>query len=161
MARNPINRLLRHSEGNVAVTFALVMIPIIFLCGMALDYGSAIYKLQRLNAAADSAALAAVSPSLMNQSTSQAKTIATNVFSAQASAIAGLTYNPPTITITQNGLARSATVSFTASSANVFPNVLRQAAWPLSGTASAGASSAANIDFYVMLDNSPSMALAA
>jgi len=154
-------RLLRQGEGNVAITFALCIVPLVFLIGMALDYASAIARQQRLNAAADSAALAAVSPSLMNQSTTQAKTVATNVFSAQASAVTGVTSATPTVTITQNGLARSATVSFTASSTNVFPSVLGQASWPLTGTSTAGSASAANIDFYMMLDNSPSMALAA
>lgn len=156
-----IRRLLRHRGGNVAIIFALALVPIIFLCGMALDYASAIYRLQRLNAAADSAALAAVSPSLMNQSPGKAKKVAADVFTGQASAISGVTSVNPTVTLTQNGLARSATVSFTASSTNFFPSILRQTAWPLSGTATAGASSAANIDFYVMLDNSPSMAIAA
>jgi len=154
-------RFLRHSRGNVAITFALCIVPIVFLIGMALDYASAIARQQRLNAAADSAALAAVSPSLMNQSAAQAKTVATNVFSAQASAVTGVTSATPTVTITQNGLARSATVSFTASSTNVFPSVLGQTSWPLTGSATAGSATAANIDFYVMLDNSPSMAIAA
>ena len=156
-----VGRLLRQREGNVAITFAICIVPIVFLVGMALDYASAITRQQRLNAAADSAALAAVSPSLMSQSANQAKTVATNVFSAQASAVGGVTSATPTVTITQNGLTRSAIVSFTASSTNVFPNLLGQASWPLSGTATAGSASAANIDFYVMLDNSPSMAIAA
>lgn len=161
MLRDLASRLLRQHRGNVAVTFALSLIPIVFLCGMALDYASAIYRLQRLNAAADSAALSAVSPSLMSQSASQAQTVATNVFSAQAAAVTGVSAATPTVTVTQNGLARTATVSFTANSTNFFPSVLRQTAWPLSGTSTAASSTAANIDFYVMLDNSPSMALAA
>src|SRR5215469_13951716 len=161
MLQNLVDRLLRHRQGNVAITFALALIPLVFLIGMALDYASATSKLQRLNAAADSAALAAVSPSLMSQSTTQAQAVATNVFTAQASAVTGVTSASPTVTITQTGLARSATVSFTASSTNVFPSVLGQASWPLAGTATAGSALAANIDFYMMLDNSPSMALAA
>src|SRR5690242_13522643 len=141
-----IGRFVRHRRGNVAITFALCIVPIVFLMGMALDYASAIARQQRLNAAADSAALAAVSPSLMSQSTAQAKTVATNVFSAQASAVTGVTGATPTVTITQSGLSRSATVSFTASSTNVFPSVLGQASWPLTGTSTAGSASAANID---------------
>src|SRR6185369_11008428 len=98
MLRALTGRLLRHAQGdnqgNVAVTFALSLVPLVFLGGMALDYASSTSRLQQLNAAADSAALAAVSPSLMSQSTSQAKTVATNVFSAQASAITGVTATP-------------------------------------------------------------------
>jgi Flp pilus assembly protein TadG len=44
--------LLRQREGNVAITFAVCIVPIVFLIGMALDYASAIARQQRLNAAA-------------------------------------------------------------------------------------------------------------
>jgi Flp pilus assembly protein TadG len=124
MFRTAVERFLRQTRGNVTMTFALSLVPLVFLSGMALDYASSTSRLQRLNAAADSAALAAVSPSLMSQTTTQAKTVATNVFSAQASAIPGVTSATPTVTITQNGLARTATVSFTASSTNFFPSIL-------------------------------------
>jgi len=83
MFRTAVERFLRQTRGNVAMTFALSLVPRVFLSGMALDYASSTSRLQRLNAAADSAALAAVSPSLMSQTTTQAKTVATNVFSAQ------------------------------------------------------------------------------
>jgi len=159
--RDLCRRLFRHCDGNVAVIFALCLIPLVFLAGMALDYAAAIQKLQRLNAAADSAALAAVSPALANQTATQAQTVATNLFNGQASAITGLTGIAPTVTISQNGLARTATVTFAANSANSFPNVLGQTSWPLSGSATANSTAAPNIDFYMMLDNSPSMAIAA
>jgi len=161
MRRNHIDRFLRDGSGNIALTFALAMVPAVFLCGMTLDYASAIYKQERLNSAADSAALAAVSPSLATQTTTQAAAVATNVFSAQASAVSGVTYSAPKVTVTQSGLTRTATVTYTATSTNVFPSVLGQAAWPLAGTATASSSSAPNIDIYMLLDNSPSMALAA
>jgi Flp pilus assembly protein TadG len=37
-----VDRLLRQREGNVAITFAICIVPIVFLVGMALDYASAI-----------------------------------------------------------------------------------------------------------------------
>jgi Flp pilus assembly protein TadG len=161
MFRDPVRQLFRHRKGNVAVIFALSMIPVVFLSGMSLDYAAATQKQQRLNAAADAAALAAVSPALMTQTTTQAQTVATNFFTGQASAITGATVNAPVVTITQSGLTRTATVTFSASSANSFANVLGQTSWPLSGTATAASTTAPNIDFYVMMDNSPSMAIPA
>src|SRR5690349_3323043 len=107
MSRDHVRRLLRERKGNVAVMFALTTIPVVFLAGMALDYAAAIQKLQRLNAAADSAALAAVSPALMSQTTSQAQTVAANFFTGQVSVISGVTVAAPTVTISQNGLART------------------------------------------------------
>jgi Flp pilus assembly protein TadG len=156
-----VRRLCRDRSGNIAITFALSMIPLGFLAGMALDYATAIQKLQRLNAAADAAALAAVSPALMTQTTTQAQTVATNFFTGQVSTILGTTVAAPTVTVTQSGLVRTATVTFTASSANTFATMLGKTSWPLSGTATASSSAAPNIDFYMMLDNSPSMAIAA
>jgi Flp pilus assembly protein TadG len=161
MRRHCIRRLIGNRNGNVALTFALTLIPIVFLTGMTLDFGVAIQKRAKLNAAADSAALAAVTRTMMNQSTAQATTAATNIFNAQASAISGATVGAPTVTITQSGLTRTATVAYTGSSANSFPSILNQAAWPLSGSATASATVAPNIDFYMLLDNSPSMAIAA
>ncbi|WP_423863392.1 TadE/TadG family type IV pilus assembly protein [Bradyrhizobium sp.] len=161
MFRDLVRRLLRHRAGNVAVVFALSMVPVVFLCGMALDYSAATQKQQRLNAAADAAALAAVSPALMTQTIAQARTVATNFFTGQASAITGATFNAPVVTVTQSGLTRTATVTFSASSANSFANVLGKTSWPLSGTATASSAASPNIDFYMMLDNSPSMEIAA
>ncbi len=154
-------------RGTVAMTFALSLIPIIFLGGMGLDFSSAVQKRARLNAAADAAALAAVTPAMMTQSNTAAQTAATNMFNAAAANMTGVTIQPPTVAVTNSGLVRTITVSYTATSTNTFPNVLAlltktsESTWPISGTATATSYSAPNINFYLMLDNSPSMAIAA
>ena len=79
----------------------------------------------------------------------------------QASTVTGLNYSVPTINITQNGLVRTATVSYTASSANAFSGVLGNKSWPIAGSSTATSSYSPNVDFYLLLDNSPSMAIAA
>ncbi|WP_204277510.1 hypothetical protein, partial [Enterobacter hormaechei] len=53
------------------------------------------------------------------------------------------------------------TVAYTAQSINNFPGVLGKDTWQISGSATAKASSAPNMNFYLLLDDSPSMALAA
>ena len=156
-----IRRCLLDRRGNVAIIFALALVPVIFLAGMAMDFTSALGKRTLLNAAADSAALSAVSPAMMNQTVATAQTTAQNVFMGQASTVAGANYSAPTVSVTQNGLTRTATVSYSASSVNSFPNVLKQTAWPITGTATATATVPPNIDFYLLLDNSPSMNIAA
>jgi Flp pilus assembly protein TadG len=60
-------RLCRNRDGNVAMIFALSIIPIIFFAGLGLDFAAATQKRVKLNAAADAAALAAVAPGMMNQ----------------------------------------------------------------------------------------------
>jgi len=156
-------RFLRDRSGNVAIIFALSLIPIILLTGMGLDFSSAADKRIQLNAAADAAALVVVTPAMMAQSVSQAQTAAQNIFMGQASNVKNLNYSTPTVTITQTngGLTRTVTVNYTAYSVNAFPNVLGQSTWPIQGSSSATSTSMPNINFYLVLDNSPSMNIAA
>ena len=150
-------------KGNAAIILALSLVPAVFLIGMALDYSSAIQRRSQLNAAADAAALAAVTPSMMTQSDAAAQTAATNIFNAEASAMNGVSNTSPTVTITSSngGLTRTALVSYSASSVNNFPGVLGQSIWTISGSSTATATAAPNINFYLLLDNSPSMDLPA
>ena len=167
MLREFVSRFVHDRKGNVAIIFALSLIPCVFLIGMGIDFGSAMEKRIRLNAATDAAALAAVTPAMMNQSASTATAAAQNLFNAQASTLSGLSYSTPTVTITNTALARTVTVSYTAYSINSFPNVLGlltgspKETWTITGSSQATSSTAPNIDFYLLLDNSPSMAIAA
>jgi Flp pilus assembly protein TadG len=167
MFRVVIHRFIRDRNSSMAVVFALSLLPIIFLTGMAMDFTSAAQKRTRLNAAADAAALAAVTPNMMTQSNTVALTAATNIFNTDAASISGATVTPPTITITNAGLVRTVTVSYTATSTNAFPNVFSlltktsSTTWPIAGSSKATSYSAPNINFYLLLDNSPSMDIAA
>ena len=156
-----VARFRDERKGNVAIIFGLSLVPMVFLGGMALDFSSAIQKRTRLNAAADAAALAAVTPAMMTQSDQVVMTAAQNMFAAQASNIPALNYNPPTVTVTDNLLTRTVTVSYAASSINTFAGILGEANWALSGSSQASSSAAPNINFYLLLDNSPSMELPA
>jgi Flp pilus assembly protein TadG len=157
-----IFRLLRDRKANVAVMFAIIMVPCIYLLGMALDYTQALRKQSQLNAATDAAAIAAIRPAMLTQPDSVAQATALAVFSATANSLPGLTGIPsPTITITDAGLGRTITVSYNANSINNFPILLGSPAWPIRGSSTAKASSAPNLNFYLVLDDSPSMAIGA
>jgi Flp pilus assembly protein TadG len=75
-------RFIASRDGNVAITFSLVLVPTIYLLGMALDYTQAYRKQSQLDDAADAAAIAAVTPAMMAQSVSVATTAAQNIFNA-------------------------------------------------------------------------------
>jgi len=161
MLNTTIRRFIRRREANVAITFALASLPTIYLLGMGLDYSSAVRRQSQLDAAADAAAIAAVTPAMMAQDTQVATTAATNVFNAKAVGLAGLQSTPtPTVTITNNGLVRTATVAYTAQATNNFPTLLGQTSWAIGGSSSASATVMPNINFYLLLDSSPSMAIA-
>jgi Flp pilus assembly protein TadG len=161
--RRPLARFATSEQANVAVIFAIMLFPTVYLLGMTLDYTQAQRRQSQLDAAADAAAIAAVTPSMMAQSTTVAQTTATNIFNATANAIAGgLTGNPAlTVNVGNVGLVRTATVTYTANSSNAFPTLLGAPVWPIKGSATASASGAPNINFYLLLDDSPSMGIAA
>ncbi|MEZ2143077.1 pilus assembly protein TadG-related protein [Bradyrhizobium sp. DN5] len=162
MLRRVVLRFARDRKANVAIIFALMMVPTVFLLGMTLDYTLALRKREQLNAAADAAAIAAVRPAMLTQTdTAVVKSTAEAVFAAKAN-LPGLSAVPtPTVTVTDSGLARTITVSYTAESINNFPGVLGKQTWQVAGSATAKASSAPNMNFYLLLDDSPSMAIAA
>jgi Flp pilus assembly protein TadG len=167
MLRVLVRCFIRDRGGSMSVVFAVSLLPLIFLIGMGLDFTTAAQKRARLNAAADAAALAGVTPQMMTQSNTAAITAATNMFKAEAASVTGATVSAPTITLTNSGLVRTVTVSYTATSTNTFPNIFAlltktsSTTWPLAGSSTATSYSAPNINFYLLLDNSPSMAIAA
>jgi Flp pilus assembly protein TadG len=158
-----IGRFRRDRKANIAVIAALTMVPIIFLLGMTLDFTQALRKKEQLDAAADAAVIAAVRPAMLIQSDAVAQSTANAIFMSVANAIPGLVATPtPTITITDSGLQRTVSVSYNAASINNFPKVLvNTAAWPINGSATAQASSAPNMNWYLLMDDSPSMGIGA
>jgi Flp pilus assembly protein TadG len=158
-----LRRFAKDEVANVAMIFALSLVPVIFLTGMGVDYTLAIDRQTQLDAAADAAALSAVTPTMMAGTTTAAQTAAINTFNAQAAGVANTNYNPANVTVTvaTNGSVRTVTVSYTAKSVNTFPNVLGMTTLTIGGTSQATAGLAPNIDFYLLLDDSPSMAIAA
>jgi Flp pilus assembly protein TadG len=163
-----MRRFLRDRRGNTALIFALSLIPIMFLTGMGIDFSSAASKRIRLNAAADAAALSMVTPTAMSETCAQAQAAAQNVFMGEASLVSGASYGAPTFSGCQdNATTRTVTVSYTAYSENAFPNILGlltktpEMTWTVGGSSTATATTAPNINFYLLLDNSPSMDIAA
>lgn len=159
-----LRRLVRDSRGNVAMMFAAALFPLVFLVGMAVDYTMASDRQAQLNGFADAAALSAVTPTMMAQSNTTAKTQAQNTFNGQASQLSGITYNTKNLTVsvtTNSGGTRTATVSYTASAPTYFSSLVGVTQINLSGTATATAGLPPNINFYLLLDDSPSMAIAA
>lgn len=160
-------RLMHHQRGNVLVIVGFAIMPMAIGTGMVVDYSKAARLQTKLNAIADAAALSAVTSTMMKKTTSDAKNQATSLFRAQATGINGLVFDPATqltVTITDlsgTGVDRQAYVSYTAQSTNSFGAILGMSAIPIGGTATAKAAESPNIDFYLMVDTSPSMAIPA
>ncbi|HET7888657.1 MAG TPA: pilus assembly protein TadG-related protein [Bradyrhizobium sp.] len=168
MLRTWFYRFASDRKANVAVIFAIMLVPLVFLLGMTLDFTQALRKKEQLDAAADAAAIAAVRPAMLMQSDSVAAATANAIFMSRANSIPGLAATPaptPTINVVDNGLQRTVTVSYNAASLNNFPTILGNGAnkvsWPISGSATSQAAAAPNINWYFLLDDSPSMGIGA
>jgi Flp pilus assembly protein TadG len=161
---NWLGRFRRKTSGNVAIIFALSAPVVFFAVAIAIDYTNASVVRSKLNAAADAAALAALTPTVLQETTTQARQVATAMFNARAAALGTLVPGSavPTVGFTpsNNPAMRIVTVSYTAQVYTLFgfinsPN----GTMSVSGTSTAQASVPPNINFYLLLDNSPSMQL--
>jgi Flp pilus assembly protein TadG len=180
--RNLARALRREQRGNVLMIVGLAIIPLSFAVGMGIDYSRAMKLQTKLNAAADAAALAAVTKPMMSLSSATACATAKAMFVQQASGLKGLVLNTDdttqlTITMADQGaaavncssaslvnkfaLARQATVTYRGQSQNAFAGLLGISTLTIKGTSQAISALAPNIDFYMMLDTSPSMLLPA
>jgi Flp pilus assembly protein TadG len=157
-----LDRLFRDRGGNVAMMYALVAPILVFGGGAAIDYGRAAQIHTKLNAAADAAALAAVTPAMLQQSPTVAQSAAESMFMGLAAGISALTPGATQVTVTvSTGTIRNVTLSYSTSVNTIFAQVLHVNTLALQGVSEASAQVPPNIDFYVLLDNSPSMALPA
>jgi hypothetical protein len=160
-------RRWRHNGGSVAIMTALLIVPLTFALGLAYDYTMASNRKDQINGMADAAVLGAVTPAMMMQSTATAKARSTSLFNDQVATVSGANLLPSGLTITVVDtpfgatITRNVTLTYRAASPNIFANVLGLPAFDIAGNASATSGGAPNIDFYLMMDTSPSMEIAA
>lgn len=163
-------RLRSDQGGNVMMIMGFAIIPLTFIAGFSVDYSRAMSLQTQLNAAADAAALAAVAPAMILQSNSESQTAATKMFNSQTARLSGFRNLNLTVNISAStsggssgalGYLRKATVTYTVDSINQFGNILGSQTLTVGGTASASAQQPPNVDFYLAMDNSPSMLLPA
>jgi len=157
----------RDNGGNVAILTALVIVPLTFALGLAYDYTMASYRKDQIDGMADAAALGAVTPDMMAQPLANAEARTTSLFLDQISTVAGVTFSSSDVAV--NGtdtplgaaITRNVHITYRAASPNVFAGILGQPSFQITGASSATSGGAPNIDFYLMLDTSPSMEIAA
>jgi Flp pilus assembly protein TadG len=160
-ALDHVGRFRRHEGGTMAMFVGLASIPIIFSVGAGVDYSTANMAKGKLDAVADAAALSAVDHTLISDTAANAQTMATNVFNSEATNLANVTVGNVTVTVTDSATGRTAVVSYTATKTNAFMGLVGIPSTTLSGSATAQAGLSTNINFYLLLDNSPSMNIAA
>jgi Flp pilus assembly protein TadG len=164
---------LRASErGNVMLTFALALIPIVGAVGAAVDYSRANNFRTQLLAAADaasvgsvaksSAAVAAASTMSSDGAIPTGQTDAINIFNSQLLGKTGSWNNlAVTATVARSNGQVTSTVQFTANVPATFMGLFGKTTIPISGISKAATSMPLFADFYLLLDNTPSMGVGA
>jgi Flp pilus assembly protein TadG len=161
-------RFFGSADGNVAIIFAVALVPMVLVTLGVVQYTLFISAKTKLDAVADAAALQAVSnPAVLayvNSSTISA-TAAENMFTAQAALVKGVTISSSSVTVVPAAATKStagtltATATYTATLTSVAPGFLGSYFTTVSGTSSATASVPAYANFYLLLDDSPSMGI--
>jgi Flp pilus assembly protein TadG len=151
----------RHEGGSMALFAGMASIPMIFAVGAGVDYSTANMVKSKLDAAADAAALSAVDHSAIAGTAANAQTTATTVFNAEAVTVNNVTIGNVNVTVTDSSTGRTAVVSYSATKTNAFMGLFGIPTTTISGQAQSAAGLSVNINFYLLLDNSPSMNIAA
>jgi Flp pilus assembly protein TadG len=164
LLRNAMSELrrLQHDEcGAMALVMGLMAVPLLFAVGAGVDYGTANMSKAKLDAVADTAALAAVDHQNITSTAAAAQIVAENVFNAEARNLPNVSVSSLTATVTDSTTGRTAVVSYSATKTNLFMGLFGYPTTTISGSSTAQAGLTTNIDFYLLLDNSPSMNIAA
>jgi Flp pilus assembly protein TadG len=163
-------RLRQDGSGNVLMVTCGGITMLVFAIGFGIDYARSEMMQTKLNAAADAAVLVAVDPAEIGQSDATAQADAQQMFDGQAALLAGngVTVISRTVTAvttsqsTSSGvtqMVRNATVTYRATVKTMFSAILGAATLTIAGSTASNAAQPPNINFYVMMDASPSMLL--
>jgi Flp pilus assembly protein TadG len=152
-------RFATDARGNIMIIFAITSVPIICFIGAAIDYSNASNIRTKLQAAQDAAVLSAVSQTGFKLSPARAQEDAIKFFKSQIESQDLFARINLTVTDTANG--RVAKSDF---SSDVTTSFMKIAGFPIMtvrNTSTATVSPPLYIDFYMLLDNSPSMGIGA
>ena len=159
--RNNVRHFRRDERGAMAMMIGLTAVPLIFSVGAGIDYGAANMVKSQLQAVADAAALSAVDHQSISGTAAAAQTTAQNTFSAQAVNLLNVTVTNVSTTVTNSTSGRIAVVNYTATKSNMFMGIFGFPSITITGSSTSQAGLPTDINFYLLLDNSPSMNIAA
>ncbi len=166
-----LRRFLENRRGAVAPMFAIATIPLIGTIGAAIDYSRAATIRTQLMAAADAASLGSVrkGSTALNAAANMSgdgpiptgALEATKFFNGEISNWSGFTLTGMTANVTKTGTNIASQLSFTAQVPTSFMGLLGISTITVGGSSTAGSALPLFIDFYLLLDNTPSMGVGA
>jgi Flp pilus assembly protein TadG len=166
-----LKSIARDRSGNFGAVLALVMVPMAVALGAALDMGYALSVKTEVQGAADSAAvgaladqsagmIAALTQDLTGELT-LAEADAANLVNANLQPKAKQYLKKTTIKIVRNGSTISSRVELVATVPTSFLGIIGRKTIDVKGVSEGSFVPATFVDFYLLLDNTPSMGLGA
>lgn len=165
-----LKRFMSDRSGNFGMLTALMMVPLIGAAGLAIDFGRALSLKAELSAAADAAAVGAVAEKSAavtqamaagNGSVSLDATEARKLFFGQVSANDIDIPVDVSIQLQKTNNVITSQVTYTATLPTTFMQILGKNEITVSNVATAVYATPSFMDFFMLLDNTPSMGVAA
>jgi Flp pilus assembly protein TadG len=165
------SRFNRDRSANVALLFGLALLPVLSFVGCAVDYSMATRMRAKLQSAVDAASVGSIakaSPGFIAAGSMTADgpipvgvADAKTIFDGNMAGVTGYTLNSLTPTMTKTASVINSTVQFSADVPTMFLGVMGKSSMTVTGTSTSTANMPLYVDFYLLLDNSPSMGVAA
>lgn len=166
-----VRRIFACRSGNFGLLTAILITPLVGAAGMAIDFSHALEIRTQLFDAADAAAVGAVAEksSAVTQamampadgSISVGESEARKLFTGQMSGEAASLPIDLSVTVTRNLNKVTSNIAFKTSIPTTFMAIFGKTSIEVSGTASAEYQTASFMDFYILIDNTPSMGVGA
>ena len=150
--------MLRDKSGNVAITFALCLIPLMLAIGMAVDIGNALSVKKQMQDALDAAALAALAETTPAD---KRQTVAQKAFESSLSENLRNLSPQFNLSVTEVGNNKNATASFSVDLPLSFAGIFGVDSLDISGQTDSGIAIGGAMDIHLWLDSSASMGVAA
>jgi len=147
--------------GNIAITAALTLLGVVSMLGGAVDYTSAMRVRSQFNSYADAAVLSAVGTSARSLTAEQAKQQTERMFRDSLPTDLAPSLGTAAAVVTDNGGERSITLNYSANYTTFFMGIAGVNQLNIGGSVTGRGSTPLYTDFYLLLDNSPSMGLGA
>jgi Flp pilus assembly protein TadG len=166
-----LKRFIKDRSGNFGMMTALVLVPLIGVAGLAIDISNALMVRSTLQAAADAAAIAAVAETsagvtqaMQMQSDGQltaAIADAKKIFMGHANMSEDYQLQDFDVDVIKEGKQLKAVFTFNATVPTTLARILGQPDVTIAGQAEAVFQTDTFRDFYLLLDNTPSMGVGA
>ena len=164
-------RFLKDRSGNFGILVALMLVPVIGAAGLALDYTNALSIKGRVQGAADAAALAAVAESSAGVKEAMAMSgdgeivlgvaEALKFFKAQHENVSDFTVDEVSASVVKKNGRLYSIVNYKVTVPTTLSKVLGQNLIEIAGQATVEYQTEIYRDFYLLLDNTPSMGVGA